>query len=364
MSKISILLPDLRGGGVERIRLVLAHEFVKMGFKVEFVVMQARGELLDETRKAFSVVDLSTPRARSAMVALIRYLRERRPDALLGAMWPLTTIAPLAARISGHSCKVLVSEHGMLSAQYRDYGTFHRAMLRLSTAVGYRLADVSVGVSSGLVRDMSNLSSMKPNDFHVIFNPVPPRPEPNIEKLAAADALWGPNSSARVVTVGTMKAVKNHPLLVKAFALLNHLDVRLMFVGDGTGRNELELLAHKLGVADRVIFAGFHADPTPFYRTADLFVLSSNYEGFGNVIVEALACGTPVVSTDCPAGPGEILAGGKYGRLVPVGDDVALAQAIQASLEDPLPPDYLKARAAEFQPAKAAKAYLDLLRLS
>ena len=134
-----------------------------------------------------------------------------------------------------------------------------------------------------------------------------------------------------------------------------------MFVGDGAGRAALESLAKDLGVSDRVTFAGFHADPTAFYKTADVFALSSDYEGFGNVIVEALACGTPVVSTDCPSGPAEILDGGRHGTLVPVDDEVALAQALGKSLSDSPDSDALRGRAAEFSPERAARLYLDLL---
>jgi glycosyltransferase involved in cell wall biosynthesis len=116
-------------------------------------------------------------------------------------------------------------------------------------------------------------------------------------------------------------------------------------------------------VVDRVIIAGFHPDPTPFYKTADLFVLSSDYEGFGNVIVEALACGTPVVSTDCPSGPGEILDSGRYGRLVPVGDAPALAGAMAAALDDTPDRDALIRRSDDFAPDVAARKYLDRLDL-
>ncbi len=359
--KISILLPDLRGGGVERIRIVLAHEFARAGHDVEFVLMQARGELLEEAKASFSVVDLKCPRARSLPLALARYLRLQRPDALLAAMWPLTAIAPIAMKLSGHRCQVLVSEHGMLSAQYRDWGRLHRTLLRGSTAVGYRLAQQRVGVSSGLVDDMAELAHMPSADFHVIHNPVPPRPEPSVEAIETAEALWSAPPGARILTVGTMKAVKNHPFLLRAYAKLERQDARLMFVGDGQGRDALLSLARELGVADKVVLAGFQPDPTPFYQTADLFVLSSDYEGFGNVIVEAMACGTPVVSTDCPSGPSEILGGGKYGRLVPVGDVDAMTSAIAAALDEPVDADQLNVRAADFDPEKTAAFYLGLL---
>ncbi|GAA6201284.1 glycosyltransferase [Aquicoccus sp. SU-CL01552] len=356
---ISILLPDLRGGGAERVNIDLAHEFVRAGHTVEFVLMQARGELLEEARDSFSVVDLATPRARAVPLALARYLRRRRPDALLAAMWPLTVIAPVARRLSGHRCKVLVSEHNTMSVQYADWGRLHRVAMRASMAVGYPLADCRVGVSLGVVKDISGLSGLRPEAFDVIHNPVPPRPEPPARSMEDAEALWAAPKGARIVTVGSMKAQKNHPLLLRAFARIDRPDARLMFVGDGDGRDALLSLARDLGVANRVILAGFHPDPTPFYKTADLFALSSDYEGFGNVIVEAMACGTPVVSTDCPSGPGEILEEGRYGRLVPVGDAGAMAHAIGASLEDRVPAEQLQNRAAEFSPKRAAAAYLE-----
>ena len=362
-SKISVLLPDLRGGGAERVNLDLAREFVRAGHEVEFVLMQARGELLSEARESFSVVDLATPRARALPLTLGRYLRHRRPDALLAAVWPLTVIAPVAARLSGFRCKVLVSEHNSLSVQYRDWGRGHRAAMHYSMAMGYRLADCRVGVSSGVVADISALSGLSRDAFDVIHNPVPPRPEPSADALQGAEGLWSGPKGTRIITVGSMKAQKNYPLLLHAFARLDKPEARLMFVGNGAGRDAILSLAQDLRVADRVILAGFHPDPTPFYKTADLFVLSSDYEGFGNVIVEALACGIPVVSTDCPSGPSEILDSGRFGRLVPVGDAEAMAEAINAALDAPADRDALRHRAADFLPDIAARKYLDLLDL-
>lgn len=359
--RVSLLLPDLRGGGAERVSLDLAHEFKRVGHAPEFVVRQARGELLEEARAAFPVHDLGCARARQVPFAFARHLRRHRPDAVLAAMWPLTVIAPLAQRLSGHRCKVLVSEHNTLSVQYGTRGRAHRVAMRASLAVGYRLASRRVGVSSGVVQDIAALSGLRTDAFDVIHNPVPPRPDPSASALQEAQALWSGPAGARIVTVGSMKKQKNHPLLLRAFGRLDRPDARLMFVGDGAGREGLLSLARELGVVDRVILAGFQHDPTPFYQTADLFALSSDYEGFGNVIVEALACGLPVVSTDCPSGPSEILEGGKYGRLVPVGDVDALAEALTQSLDAPPHSAPLRARAAEFHPAKAARAYLDLL---
>ena len=362
-SKVAILLPDLRGGGAERVNLDLAQELARAGHDVEFVLMRARGELLEEARAHFSVVDLATPRIRSLPLALAHYLRQRRPDRLIAAMWPLTAIAPLAQRLSGHGCKVLVSEHGILSGEYRDWGKCHRLLLRLSTSLGYRHVNSRIGVSAGVAADMAFLSGMRSDAFEIVHNPIPPRAVPEQATLDITDRLWFGPRGARILTVGTLKTVKNHALLLSAFARLDRPDARLMFVGDGTGRETLLSLAQDLGIVDQVIFAGFQLDPTPFYETADLFVLSSNYEGFGSVIVEALYCGTPVVSTNCPSGPAEILENGRWGRLTPVGDADALAEAMRASLEDDHDTAALKRRAADFAPKIAARKYLELLEL-
>lgn len=341
----------------------LAREFTRLGHTVEFVLMQARGSFLPEARCDFAVVDLATPRVRNVTPALARYLRHRRPQALIAAMWPLTVIAPFAARMAGFRGKVLVSEHAILSRQYAARGRLHALSLRASTFAGYRLASARVGVSYGTCADMVASSLMPPHKFTTISNPVQPASQPRSDDLNAACAQWG-QDGPRILTVGNLKAEKNHALLVRAFAAMKHPKARLMLLGQGTNEAALRTLAVELGVAERVVFAGFHVDPSPFYATADLFALSSDHEGFGNVIVEALSFGLPVVSTDCPSGPAEILQGGRFGLLVPVGDAPALAGAMEAALEAPVDRAALIRRAADFAPEIAARKYLDLLGLA
>lgn len=358
---ISILLPDFRGGGAERVNLDLAHEFARMGYQVEFVVLQARGEFFKEARAAFPIVDLSKRRVRGVPFAFYRYLRTSRPRGVIAAMWPLTVVAPLAQLFCSYRASIVIAEHGLLSEQYRNWGCAHRLALRSSIAAAYRLADARVGVSVSVVDDMARLSAMDRGRFAVIHNPVPPPPQPSYGTMNDVAAMWGTPSGGRILTVGSLKTVKNQALLLHAFATLPRTDVRLMLVGAGPEEEKLRRLANDLGITQRVVFAGFRADPTPFYRTADLFVLSSEREGLPTVIIEALACGTAVVSTDCPSGPSEILAGGKYGTLVPIGDAEALAFAMGQALSRRHDKESLRARASDFAPEKAAKAYLDLL---
>lgn len=358
---ISILLPDLRGGGAERVSVDLARAFAEIGHDVEFLLMSAAGDFLAEAQREFSVFDLNVTRTRNMLRPLSAYLRARRPTALIANMWPLTAIAPTARLMSGRPCKILVSEHGILSAQYATWGRMHRFALRSSLAAGYRLADARVGVSGGVVLDMAALAGMPPTSFDVVHNPISSRPVPSKNRIRQAEALWGTSSGARIVNVGSFKRVKNHRLMLRSFARISKPEARLMLVGTGQEEADLRTLTAELGITDRVIFAGFQPDPTPFYKTANLFVLSSDYEGFGNVIVEAMACGTPVVSTNCASGPAEILDNGRYGRLVPTNNPAALAEAMQATLSEVVDPLTLRQRAAEFSPAVAARRYLDLL---
>jgi glycosyltransferase involved in cell wall biosynthesis len=230
--------------------------------------------------------------------------------------------------------------------------------LQASTSVGYRLADRRIGVSGGVVDDIARLSHMRRSVFEVINNPVPMRSPPPAATLAAVDKLWGVPHGKRIVTVGSLKAQKNHLLLLQAFAKIGASDARLMLVGDGSGKPVLIELAKELGVGDQVIFAGFQPDPTPFYVSADLFVLSSDHEGLPTVLIESLACGTPVVSTDCPSGPSEILDHGRYGRLVPVRDPDALSQAMTESLAVSHDKSALVERARYFSTDRAVQAYL------
>ncbi len=360
--RIALLLPNLAGGGAERLSLTLAHEFAAAGHAPEFVVMRLAGELLDEARASFPVHDLQSARVRQLLRPLGSYLRQHQPHALIAAMWPLTVIAPLAARLSGYRGKVVITEHAALSHQYAGWGLATGLFLRASTFVSYRLAAARVGVSQGTSADIAALARMAPQRITTIYNPIPAAATPSPEACAAADALWG-GDGPRILAVGNLKAQKNHALLLRAFAALPRKEARLMLLGDGPEEQALRALAGDLGIGERVVFAGFHRDPAPFYATADLFVLSSDYEGFGNVIVEALSYGLQVVSTDCPAGPAEILADGKFGKLVPVGDAAALAQAIGEALDAPVDRAAQIRRAADFAPEIAARQYLAVMGL-
>lgn len=358
LKKITILLPDLRGGGAEKMRLILAKQWAN-DYLVEFVLLSREGDLLDLVPTNIPIKALNVKRYRQLLPVLWRYIRKEKPDVIIAAMWPLTIIAALATRLSGKQTICVVSEHGILSSQYQLRSSLHDFMLRASMAIGYRLSDKCIAVSNGVAEDMAYLSRLPLKYMNVIYNPA------SSGAKSSADCSTNPYSEVLVpviIAVGRYKKVKNHDLLIRAFALLkNKIEAKLYIIGDGELAKDYLDLIKLLNLENDVVLTGFLPDPTPYFVQADLFVLSSNNEGFGNVIVEALECGLPIVSTDCKSGPREILENGKYGALVPVGDVDALAEAMIESLKKEHDTAALKRRAANFSVDKIAAQYLDVM---
>lgn len=357
---IAIVLPDLRHGGAEKLHVNLANEWLSRGVAVEFVLGKALGQLLTELPDQVTVADLGAARVRSMVLPLIGYLRNCRADVVLAAMWPLTVLVPLAALLAGFKGRVAVSEHSPLSIAYARRGKAHGCALRASTRFFYPLATRRIAVSMGVAEDLASLSGLPRDWFTVIYNPAASGQvrEPNAQVPEALSRLSGP----LILSVGTLKRVKRHDLLIRAFSRLPPaLSATLCIVGEGAERPALERLVAALGLEGRVLLPGFASPTGPWYAAADLFVLASDYEGFGNVLVEAMEQGVPVVSTDCPSGPREILCDGKYGRLVPVNDPDALASAMQAALAERPDRSLLQARAGDFAVERIADQYLDVL---
>lgn len=358
MARVAFVLPDLRGGGAERVTLTLVNDLAARGYQVDLVLMQKSGQLLDDVSPSVNIVDLKARRTRNVIRPLMRYLRRRRPDAIQISLWPLTVVGIIAARLSGLRTRLIVSDHMTLSQQYGRQRLV-MILLRVTTRIVYPFADARVCVSHGSARDLANLSGLPQSKFAVIYNPVE-------ERRASSPACdrsrdWQ-TSGARILAVGTLKHQKNHELLIKSLSRLpKELDASLVIAGDGELRTELERQVRALGLERRVTFAGYVEHIGDYYRAADLFVLSSDYEGFALVVVEALHAGLRIVSTDCPDGPSEILEKGRYGILVPVGDVLRMTDAIELALQSPPEPERQKRRARDFSTRTASDQYLRLM---
>lgn len=357
------VLPNLAGGGAERVAINLSTSWASSGHQVEFLLMELRGELLKTLSKNVIVHELNCERFRQSPLPLARFLRQRQPDVTLVHMWPLTSAAVLAWRLAGKPGKLFICEHTALSEHVKR-DSMPLAMVQLALRLTHRTATGVVTVSTGVAKDLAQLAGMSVQRVEVIHNPVVaaelagPSQQPDIQIL---NNLWRGLFRTHLVSVGSLSARKNYQLLLQAFAhVAPELDAALVILGEGNLRAILEQQVYELGLQGRVVMPGFHADPTPWYQAADLFVLSSDYEGLPTVLIEALACGTPVVSTDCPHGPAEILEQGRYGELVPVGDVFALSDGIRRALSRPWNREALQRRAQDFSIPKQAQAYLDL----
>jgi glycosyltransferase involved in cell wall biosynthesis len=349
----------LRGSGAERVFVTLANQFTSRT-QVDLVLCRAAGPLLEECRPEVNVVDLNVRNEYQSFVPLWRYLRKARPDVLLSTL-NLSSLAAIAAvRISGAPTRNIVRIANTLSVEKRSRGKkrVERALVKWFYPRASRLIAVSQGVAS----DITHYTGIPTERIQIIYNPV--ISSKLLEQAAEPiDHPWFDNHDLPILlAVGRLEPQKNYLLLIKTFAALQRdIPCRLLILGEGESRPELERLVGALGIADRVDLPGYAPNPFAYMQKADCFVLSSDYEGLPNVLIQAMACGCPVVSTDCPSGPAEILKGGEFGQLVPSGDASALADAIKACLagDQRKPP---KAWLEQFEVNFAAEQYWQVIQ--
>ena len=360
-SVIALLISDLGGGGAERVIVNLANSFARRGYAVDMVLLSASGQFLVDLLPSIRVIDLKVKRLRSAIFPLVRYLHQFKPTALLACMWPLTVIALWARALAVVPTRVVVAEHTTWSRDKIASTSWGRWKVRSTMHYAFPAADGIVTVSTGAADDLARFANFDRRAITVIYNPLVGDAKPPACAPIAPDGWWtGPHR--KVLAVGTLKTIKDYATLLNAFARLRHrVDARLLILGEGSCRAALEAQARQLGIETSVFMPGFVKDTSPYYQQADLHVLSSTGEGLPTVIIEALEAGTPIVSTDCPSGPREILCDGQFGRLVPVGDAAALAVAMAESLAATHDTAALKARAQDFSIDKAVDQYEALL---
>ena len=358
---IALFLPSLEGGGAERAFVDLANQFVDLGVRVDLVLVRAKGPYLSEVRSEVLVVDLQGSRTTLAVLKLFRYLRRNRPDAIISGLDTANITSMIACIAAGCSNRAIFTQRAILRECYRlQYPHTHRAWLVILRLI-YARARLIITNSHAASHDLCQGFGIPLSKIAVIHNSVDIE---RIERLAIVDPKhpWTTSSAKPLIlSVGSLTPRKDFSTLLRAFAIVRQsLDCNLIVLGEGTERIRLEALAKEIGVADSVQFLGFDANPFRWMARARVMASSTLAEGCPNVIQQALACGTPIVATDCPGGTSEILEGGKWGRLVPVANPQAMADAIIATLKDKSHPNG-RLRAADFDPRKNAKEYLKLI---
>jgi len=394
--RIAILTRGLSGGGVQAMMLNTARELTRRGYRVDLLSRRIPSDAtapegvslhkLKSTPALFGRVmayraspgDFDVlarpvlfsplaPEPLRQLPALARYLREARPAALLSATTYANLVALWARAAAGSSARILVSERDDLGENLRS-GVARRAWRwRYAPALIRRVyprAEAVVAVSNGVADSLTAETGLPRDGIATVYNPVV---TDDLAGRAAEppDCAWFDEGAPPViVNAGRLVRKKDHPTLLRAFARVRaQRPARLLILGEGRERGRLAALIEELGLADDVALAGWSANPARYMARAAAFALSSQREGFGNVLAEALACGCPVVSADCPSGPAEILDNGRFGRLTPPGDVDALAAALLETLAEPPDRERLMTRGAEFTAERAVGRYLDLLSL-
>ena len=360
---VLFVLDNLSGGGAQRVAVNLANELAARGHLVRMVLFADKGELRRFLSPTIEMFNLGGQRARGSLWPLKRLIASLRPSAVLSFLPHVNILSILATRLARSGSRIVVTEHNrpdpvLMAMMEQGFVRSHRL-----ARVFYRFASAVVCCSPG-VRDAWVRNGHVPQRLlHAILNPIV------TDELEDASARppshpWADDPSIPlIVSAGRLAREKDLPTLLRAFARLRQIrPARLVVLGEGGCRPELEALVAQLGLGADVALPGFCDNPYAMFRRASLFALSSVSEGFSNVVVEALACGTPVVMTACLTPQDQALLGNWVQATVPVGDDAALALALAGTLDTPVEPAVLKARVRGLSVAVAADAYEVVLR--
>jgi len=338
-NRLAIFLPSLVGGGAEKSMLRLAHGLAEEGHQVDLVLARAYGPYLpDVDRQLVKLVDLKASRVLFCLPALVRYLRRYRPISMLSALDYANIIAIWSRRFGNVPMNLIVNEQNTISLTSQNSKQRRQQLVPMLMKMFYPHADIVIGNSQGVAEDLHKITGIPREQIKVIYNPVVTNEILEKVKAPLTHPWFEKGEPPVILAVGRFTPQKDFPSLIQAFKItLQNKPARLMILGDGPDRDLLVDMIRKNNLEKDVCLPGFVDNPYAYMVRAALFVLSSRWEGLPTVLIEALYCGVPIVSTDCPSGPREILAGGKYGALVPVQDVSALADAITSALIDKLP---------------------------
>jgi glycosyltransferase involved in cell wall biosynthesis len=360
---ISFFLPSLEGGGAEKMTVNLIKGFIDKEFKVDIILSNAKGPFLNMIPEGCRIVDLKSKRVTFSLYKLVTYLNKEKPFALISGLSHTNIISLIAKVFSRSNTKFIVTEHNNLTLATENSKNLRSKLLPFFIFLTYRNADKVVAVSRGVAEDLENRIRYLKGKVEVIYNPIIVT-EILEKKEELIDHSWFNERSVPItLSAGRLTQQKDYSTLLKAFSIVRqNLDCKLVILGEGEERQNLNNLVRDRGIEDDVWMPGFVHNPYKYMSKASVFVLSSRFEGFANVIVEAMASGTPVVATDCESGPREILDNGKYGKLVPIGDVEAMADAILETIKNPPDITMLQSRANQFNLDCAVSRYLEVIK--
>lgn len=362
--KLSILISFSGAGGVEKMVMNLVREFARSQNRIDLLVLRASGPHFSDIPANVNVIQLKAKHTFTAIPEIARYLKRERPNSILVAKDRAARATVIARRLAGVNTHIVVRLGTNLSTAL-SYRSGVSAWLRTAPMQYiYNQVDKIVAVSQGVADDTIAITKVAPEKVMVIRNPVITNKFIDEANQAAPHPWFEDNRVPVIMGIGRFSVQKDFETLLKAFSIVAQAqDVRLIILGDGKKREELEAQIKALSLHERVLLPGFQNNVSTWLKHCDLFVLSSRWEGSPNALTEALALGIPSVSTRCPSGPDELLENGRYGPLVPMGDEVAMASAMLSVLEKPLDETTLKQAVEEYHVSLSAKKYLETLNI-
>jgi len=358
--KVKFLISSLAGGGAEGVCVNVANGLAEQCWQVDLVVLHLNNAAYhDRVSDKVNLVALGVNHARYAGLPLLKYVRNQKPETVLVFNYELAVMLVMLRSLFRFKTRIIARNINTLSQKRNQAQGFWRKYVVKPLIDGfYCKVDHVINQCNAMREDLIALYPQLAAKSSVIYNPV----AKHIEDYAKTHDLSQVEKQDYLLCVGRLERQKAFHYAIESFAgVVNDFPgLRLKIVGQGSLEQELRQCAIDFDVADRVDFEGFQKDMIPYYLHAKAAVLTSHYEGFPNVLVESITLGTPIIAFDCPSGPAEILEDGKWGRLVPVGDVEALADAMAATLDDELHPN-VSARAADFSVDRAVDGYLKVL---
>jgi exopolysaccharide biosynthesis WecB/TagA/CpsF family protein len=361
--RVMIYLPRLTMGGAELSMVRLAHGLAAQGACSVSFVLHEVDDCARELAAGLAIAELGVHSTRAALPRLARLLRRERPDVLLAGLTHNNIVAAAAVLLSGRVCRLVLTEHAPVTALTRARPEWRYRVLPRLLPLAYSVADAVVAVSKGVADDlMPLLGSRQRERVQVIYNPALQSGWESLIHASVDDPWFAAGAAPVVLTVGRLSAEKNFALLLDAFVLLRERigSVRLVIIGEGPERADLQARIERANLSDCVRLLGQRSQVLAYMRRSAVFALTSSFEGFGNVLVEAMAAGIPVVSTDCPVGPSEILENGRYGMLVQEGSPEAMADALARAMTSPGDTDSARQRAQAFTVEHSVHGYRSL----
>ena len=361
---LAFFMHDLRAGGAERNIVRLVNGVAAKGIRIDLILISKSGVYFEELDPRVNIVELAQSRAATAPIGLARYLDTHRPAALISSLTHINVAAILGRAIARHRPRLVVTERN----QFTRNRELKRGLVRLSYALVpmlYRKADVIGAVAEGVRDDLAQATGLPASRIEVLHNPVVSDDLVRRSRKHPDHPWLADRTMPVIISVGRLTRQKNFRLLIRAFAQLRkQRQARLIILGEGELREELIAEAARLGVDDDFDLPGFDPNPFSYMASADVFVSSSDWEGLPTALIEAMACGTTIVATDCASGAREVLDGGRYGRLVPMGDADAMTRSMAEAIDRPDDRNLLTARAQVFNLDNSVARYLDVAGLN